>query len=196
MRMISKWQHYCGSDAGGRRKYITDIFRDSNKILRKINNGDEEFNNIAGIGDERAGAQKIQKLEDPRNPAEVATFVASVVLPPLRVDQRSIGGSLFEEYPENMIQETLLCFKCKSFELTGSDHISISCLENPASYAKHKRSLGLFGKGNQGAKQGSLCHFSPIDQPTTIDDRKKRTKGPRFTRSGRGGIRQDVFSRR
>ncbi|KAL3915562.1 MAG: hypothetical protein SGILL_005592, partial [Bacillariaceae sp.] len=122
-----------------------------NKILRKINNDDEEFNNIAGMGgDDRAGAQKIQKLEDPRNPAEVSSFVARVVLPPLRVDQRSIGGTIFEEYPENMLQETLLCFKCKTFELSGTDHISVTCLENPATYAKHKRSLGLFGKGTKG----------------------------------------------
>jgi hypothetical protein len=122
-----------------------------NKILRKINADDEEFNNIAGMGgDDRASAQKIQKLEDSRNPVEVSNFFARVVLPPLRVDQRSIGGTIFEEYPENMAQETLLCFKCKSFELTGTDHISVTCLENPATYAKHKRSLGLFGKGTKG----------------------------------------------
>jgi hypothetical protein len=104
---------------------------------------------VVGIED-RSSTQKIQKLSDPRNPEEVSKFVANVVLPPLCVDARSIGGTAFEEYPENMQQETLLCFKCKSFELTGTDHISVTSLENPATYAKHKRSLGLFGKGSKG----------------------------------------------
>jgi len=122
-----------------------------NRILRKSNNEDEDFNHhtFAGLED---GAQKIQKLEDPRNEKEVSEFVANVVLPALRIDQRSIGGSIVVpgEYPQDMIQESLLCIKCKSFELTGVDHISISCLENPTTYAKHKRSLGLFGKGSKG----------------------------------------------
>ena len=55
-----------------------------------------------------------------------------------------------EGYPASIHQETLLCFRCKSFEMTGTDHISVTCLENPATYAKHKRSLGLFGKGSKG----------------------------------------------
>jgi len=122
-----------------------------NRILRKTNNEDEDFgpHTLAGMED---GAQKIQKLEDPRNQKEVADFVANVVLPPLRIDHRSIGGLLAipGEYPEGMMQESLLCIKCKSFELTGTDHISITCLENPTTYAKHKRSLGLFGKGSKG----------------------------------------------
>lgn len=118
-----------------------------NRILRKTHHDEEEFN-LAGMEDR--STPKIQKLSDPRNSDEVAKFVAKVVLPPLRVDERSIGGTIFEEYPENMQQETLLCFKCKSFELTGTDHISVTCLENPATYAKHKRSLGLFGKGTKG----------------------------------------------
>lgn len=148
-----------------------------NKILRKINNDDEEFNNIAGMGDDRAGAQKIQKLEDPRNSAEVATFVANVVLPPLRVDQRSIGGTLFEEYPENMVQETLLCFKCKSFELTGTDHISITCLENPATYAKHKRSLGLFGKGTKGRNKVHYVILARSTNRPLLSTGKNERKG-------------------
>lgn len=121
-----------------------------NRILRKTNSDDEDFAVAAGMEERATSAQKIEKLDDPRNPAEVSGFTARVVLPPLRVDQRSIGGTLFEEYPDNMLQETLLCVKCKSFELTGTDHISITCLENPATYAKHKRSLGLFGKGSKG----------------------------------------------
>jgi hypothetical protein len=122
-----------------------------NRILRKTNNDDEDFNHHTFAGmDEKA--LKIQKLEDPRNQKEVSRFVTNVVLPPLRIDQRSIGGSLLTpgEYPEGVTQESLLCIKCKSFELTGTDRISLSCLENPTTYAKHKRSLGLFGKGSKG----------------------------------------------
>jgi hypothetical protein len=119
-----------------------------NRILRKTHHEEDEFN-VAGMED-RSSTPKIQKLNDPRNSEEVSKFVAKVVLPPLRVDERSIGGTSFEEYPEIMQQETLLCFKCKSFEMTGTDHISVTCLENPATYAKHKRSLGLFGKGTKG----------------------------------------------
>ncbi|KAG7356111.1 exocyst complex component Sec3 [Nitzschia inconspicua] len=148
-----------------------------NKILRKINNDDEEFHNIAGMSDERSGAQKIQKLEDPRNPTEVSMFVANVVLPPLRVDHRSIGGTLFEEYPENMVQETLLCFKCKSFELTGTDHISVSCLENPATYAKHKRSLGLFGKGTKGRNKVHYVILARSTNRPLLSTGKNERKG-------------------
>ena len=120
-----------------------------NRILRKTHHDEEDEFNVAGM-DDRTSTPKIQKLSDPRNADEVSKFVANVVLPPLRVDERSIGGTAYEEYPGNMHQETLLCFKCKSFELTGTDHISVTCLENPSTYAKHKRSLGLFGKGSKG----------------------------------------------
>eukprot|EP00532_Pseudo-nitzschia_australis_P006925 CAMPEP_0168165398 /NCGR_PEP_ID=MMETSP0139_2-20121125/1467_1 /TAXON_ID=44445 /ORGANISM="Pseudo-nitzschia australis, Strain 10249 10 AB" /LENGTH=1262 /DNA_ID=CAMNT_0008082515 /DNA_START=355 /DNA_END=4142 /DNA_ORIENTATION=+ len=136
-----------------------------NRILRKSNNEDDDFNphTFAGMDD---GAQKIQRLEDPRNPEEVSRFVANVVLPPLRVDERSIGGTLItpaEEYTGIMVQESLLCDKCKSFELTGNDHISVACLENPATYAKHKRSLGLFGKGSKGRNK---IHYVVVARST------------------------------
>jgi hypothetical protein len=119
-----------------------------NRILRKTHNEDEHFQ-VTGM-EERNSNQKIQRLNDPRNASEVSKFVAKAVLPPLKVDPRSIGGATVEEYPENMVQETLLCFKCKSFEQTGNDNISVTALENPTAYAKHKRSLGLFGKGSKG----------------------------------------------
>ena len=120
-----------------------------NRILRKTHNEDEHFQ-VSGMEEQRNSNQKAQRLNDPRNVSEVSKFVSEVVLPPLRVDPRSIGGTTFEEYPESMQQETLLCFKCRTFELTGTDHISITALENPSAYAKHKRSLGLFGKGSKG----------------------------------------------
>jgi len=121
-----------------------------NRILRKTHHDEEDEFHVAGMDERTTSTPNIQKLNDPRNADEVSKFVANVVLPPLRVDERSIGGTAYEEYPDNMQQETLLCFKCKSFELIGVDHISVSCLENPTTYAKHKRSLGLFGKGSKG----------------------------------------------
>ena len=119
-----------------------------NRILRKSNNDDEDF---IGMGMEEK-VVKIQKLEDPKNQTEVAQFCADVVLPHLRIDHRSIGGSTVipGEYPEGISQESLVCIRCKSFELTGSETVSVTCLQNPTKYAKHKRSLGLSGKGSKG----------------------------------------------
>jgi Exocyst complex component Sec3 len=154
-----------------------------NRILRKTNSDDDDFAVAAGIDDRSTAAQKIQKLDDPRNPLEVSKFVANIVLPPLRVDQRSIGGTVFEDYPDNMVQESLLCVKCKSFELTGTDHISITCLENPATYAKHKRSLGLYGKGSKGRNK---VHYVILARSTN------RPLIP----SGRRQIKTDGHSRR
>jgi hypothetical protein len=123
-----------------------------NRILRKTHYEDENFQ-VAGMEERSSSDKQIQRLNDPRNVPEVSKFVSKVVLPPLRVDPRSIGGgaaAAMEEYSASINQETLLCFRCKSFEMTGTDHISVTCLENPATYAKHKRSLGLFGKGSKG----------------------------------------------
>lgn len=128
-----------------------------NRILRKTNDDDENFN-VAGLNDEKS--KKIHKVSDPRNFAEVSQFVAKVVLPPLRVDPRSIGGTTFTEYPDNMTVETLLTFKCRSFEFTGDQHISVSCLQNPAGYAKHKRSLGMMGKGSKGRNKVHYVIFA------------------------------------
>lgn len=134
-----------------------------NRILRKNMMTEGEEFNVAGMEDSRPSSQKIVKLNDPRSTAEVSNFVSTTVLPPLRVDDRSIGGTAFEVYPDGMKQETLLCFRCKSFEMTGKDPISVSCLENPGAYAKHKRSLGLFGKGGKGRNK---VHYVIIARST------------------------------
>jgi hypothetical protein len=125
--------------------------------LRKTNDDDDDFN-VAGL--EERFTKKVQKVSDPRNFGEVAQFVSKVVLPPIRVDPRSIGGTTFEEYPENMNVETLLTFKCRSFELTGDTHISVSCLQNPTGYAKHKRSLGMMGKSSKGRNKVHYVIFA------------------------------------
>ncbi len=98
------------------------------------------------------------KVKDPHDEKEVAAFAARVVVPPLKVDPRSIGGDRAaagadeeEEDPtaptntKPMIQETLLCMRCKSMEFTGDPAVETSALQNAASFAKHKRNLGLFG---------------------------------------------------
>jgi len=146
-----------------------------NRILRKSNNDDEDFEFGSGMDE---NAPKLQKLEDPKNEKEVSDLCTNVVLPSLRIDHRSIGGSLVVpgEYPENMLQESLLCVRCKSFELTGTDHISVTCLENPTTYAKHKRSLGLFGKGSKGRNK---LHYVILarssNRPLLRSNQTKRT---------------------
>jgi len=128
-----------------------------NRILRQTNDDDDNFN-VAGLND--TNTKKIHKVSDPRNFREVSEFVSNVVLPPLRVDPRSIGGNTNIEYPDNMTVETLLTFKCRSFEFTGDAHISVSCLQNPAGYAKHKRSFGMMGKGSKGRNKVHYVIFA------------------------------------
>lgn len=128
-----------------------------NRILRKSNDDEDEFNVVTS---ENQGAKQIQMVSDPRNFGEVAKFVAKTVLPPLRVDPRSIGGTSFTEYPESMEVETLLTFKCRSFEFTGETHISVTCLQNPGGFAKHKRSLGMLAKGSKGRNKVHYVIFA------------------------------------
>lgn len=121
------------------------------------------------------------KVKDPHDETDVAAFCARVVVPPLKVDPRSIGGDrasanadeddvvgmVATEDPtapsgtsgmhhhhqlhhnhhhhKPMLQETLLCMRCKSMEFTGDPAVETSALLHAASFAKHKRNLGLFG---------------------------------------------------
>lgn len=84
----------------------------------------------------------VERVADPKNLAQVANFAARVVIPPLRVDKHAIGGATLEGYPENMQQETLLCFQCQSFELTGQETVALPTLQYPGEFKKHKRNLG------------------------------------------------------
>mmetsp|Transcript_24850 Transcript_24850/g.61123 ORF Transcript_24850/g.61123 Transcript_24850/m.61123 type:complete len:1313 (+) Transcript_24850:227-4165(+) len=144
-----------------------------NRILRKTNDDDENFNAV-GLSD--TNTKKVHKVSDPRNFGEVSEFVAKVVIPPLRVDTRSIGGSTFTEYPDNMTVETLLTFKCRSFEFTGDAHISVSCLQNPAGYAKHKRSLGMMGKGSKGRNKVHYVVFARSTNRPLIQSHLTKTE--------------------
>lgn len=163
-----------------------------NRILRKTNDDDDDFN-VAGLEDR--STKKVQKVSDPRNFGEVAQFVSKVVLPPLRVDSRSIGGATFEEYPEDMKVETLLTFKCRSFELTGDAHISVSCLQNPAGYAKHKRSLGMMGKGSKGRNKVHYVIFARSTNRPLMNTDSTKTEIKASTRESVGDSGYDkMFS--
>jgi hypothetical protein len=110
-------------------------------------------------------ARKLERVQDPRNPSQVGDFCARLVVPPLKIDPCSIGGSLLETYPENMLQETLIVFPCQSFEMStggtnttnsGAETIALAALQYPAEYKKHKRSLGLFGMGGTNKGGGGV----------------------------------------
>eukprot|EP00521_Asterionellopsis_glacialis_P014001 CAMPEP_0195290652 /NCGR_PEP_ID=MMETSP0707-20130614/6435_1 /TAXON_ID=33640 /ORGANISM="Asterionellopsis glacialis, Strain CCMP134" /LENGTH=313 /DNA_ID=CAMNT_0040350809 /DNA_START=145 /DNA_END=1082 /DNA_ORIENTATION=+ len=91
----------------------------------------------------RAKVGKTEKVQDPLNEHEVASYVGRVVVPQLRIDPRSIGGPLAAKNQKKIRQETLVVSRCKTFEATGIDAISSTALEHPSLYAKHKRGLGL-----------------------------------------------------
>lgn len=87
----------------------------------------------------------------------MARLVERVVLPSLAVDLNSIGGqkllskdkdaassSKSGYYPDEIMQQECLCIlPCKSFESTGQETVTMSALQYPKDYTKHKRSLGL-----------------------------------------------------
>lgn len=102
---------------------------------------------------EKFGAARMVKVSDPTDLQEVGMVSSRFVIPPLKVDPSSIGGNMLDGYPTSMLQETLITAACSDFEFTGAQDntIPISLLQFPAEYAKHKRSLGLFGGvGNKG----------------------------------------------
>ena len=106
---------------------------------------DNLFDGAGGMG-----RRQLERVSDPQNMNQVARFVGGVVLPPLKVDLSSIGGKLVLEtgYPnDTMQQEVILVVPCQSFESTGDEAVTLSALQYPTDYTKHKRSLGLFAAG-------------------------------------------------
>jgi hypothetical protein len=89
--------------------------------------------------------QRVEKVHDPTNMEELQQFCSATVIPPLKVDPNSIGGSMLEGYPETMQVECLYAASCQSFESTGQESVALSALQYPSDYQKHKRALGLFG---------------------------------------------------
>jgi hypothetical protein len=116
------------------------------------NSGSNTASFSATAGTDKFGTGRIVRVNDPTDLNEVAAVCARYVVPPLKVDPCSIGGSMLDGYPETMIQETLLTAACSNFESTGgTDTIPASSLQYPSEYTKHKRALGLFaGSSNKG----------------------------------------------
>lgn len=94
-----------------------------------------------------------EKVNDVTNMDEVGQYCGKIVIPPLRVDSNSIGGHMLDGYPNSIIQEALFVSNCQSFEFTGTDAVSMSALQFPHEFAKHKRSLGMFVKTGQRARK-------------------------------------------
>jgi hypothetical protein len=130
-----------------------------NRILQ--NSTDGSGSGGGGFKSELFGGPAIEKsvtekVSDVTNMDEVATFCGKVVLPPLRVDNHSIGGHMLDGYPDSIIQETVFASTCQNFEFTGTDSIAMSALQYPNDYAKHKRSLGMFAVAKTGQRARKL----------------------------------------
>ena len=110
----------------------------------------------------------IEKVSDPRNIAEVELFSGRVVVPPIKVDPNSIGGSMLDGYPDSMLQECLLASHCHVFESTGAETVALSALQYPNDYSKHKRGLGLFGGtgGGGGNKRAAKIRYVLVARST------------------------------
>jgi len=92
--------------------------------------------------------QSVERIADPKNMEQVASFVSRAVIPPLKVDRHAMGGTQMDTYADALLQqETLLCFACQGFESTG-DAVALTALQYPADYKDHRRSLGgMYGAG-------------------------------------------------
>lgn len=118
--------------------------------------------------------QKQEILKDPKNPTQVGRYVAKVVTPPLKVDARSIGGTVAKRAKPTLIQECLLALPCKNFEFSG-ERISMAALLDPTSFGKHKRSLG-YGLGSTGKGRDKLryvCLMRATNRPLVKEKNKK-----------------------
>uniref|UniRef100_A0A7S1V7N1 Exocyst complex component Sec3 C-terminal domain-containing protein n=1 Tax=Grammatophora oceanica TaxID=210454 RepID=A0A7S1V7N1_9STRA len=103
---------------------------------------------------------------DPLSEREVAAFVGKVVVPPLKVDERSIGGHRAVEL-HTLSQEALMAMRCRQFELVGDATLTISqtALAFPDQYAKHKRSLGFAGGPKARNKIKYVCLVRSTNRP-------------------------------
>jgi hypothetical protein len=118
--------------------------------------------------------QPKEEIKDPNNEAEVGRFAASIVVPELRVDPRSIGGT--SKNKKNMVQETLVSMKCHNFEIMSDrDAISQSALEHPDQYAKHKRSLGFGGGTKIRNKIKYVFLMRSTNYPLVLQTKKKKS---------------------
>jgi hypothetical protein len=128
------------------------------------------LNYFASTGDALFGLDpldrvKIDKLRNVRDPIVVGRFAARYVIPPLRIDPWTIGGSIVEGYPTSIRPECIVISPLHSFETTGTEAVAMSSLQFPAEYAKFKRSLGLYA-GGMGGKTRTKLRFVMIARCT------------------------------
>lgn len=138
-----------GGGGGGARS-----FQNSSSSLLSGGGGDALFGGGPGTAEGGRNALLIEKVSDPHNINEVSLFAGRRVVPPLRVDPSSIGGTMLDNYPETMLQECLLASPCQTFESTGAETVTMQALQYPNDYSKHKRGLGLFTGGAAAAGVG------------------------------------------
>ena len=142
-------QHHIYASAGTHRLNRILLSKQQSQNHTTTNSGGGGHSDMAQ--NHQQSIQAFERVSDPSNTAEVGDFCAQTVLPPLRVDPASIGGAFLEAYPTNMVQETIVCAECSSFETTGkTEMVPHSLLQFPEDYVKHKRSLGLFFKSSAG----------------------------------------------
>lgn len=141
--------------------------------------------------------QRQEVLKDPKNPEQVGRYVAKVVTPSLNVDSRSIGGTIAAERMKQspsitgLVQECLLSLPCKNFEMTG-ERISLSALQDPAGYGKHKRSLGygaVTGKSRE--KLRYVCLVRATNRPL-LKDKSKKSSEPAANASAESNEESDT----
>lgn len=133
----------------------------SGKSSRNLGSGGDTAATASSSNNNTTGDH--QRVSNPRNWREIAHFCSRHVVPPLKVDSSSIGGSMLDSYPESMQQECLLASLCESFEsstttmtstTTTSESVVLSALQYPHEYNKHKRMLGSLGGGMAATKGG------------------------------------------
>jgi hypothetical protein len=139
VRSAMKAQHVATSAGTSRLNRI--LHQPSEYRVSYVPEGDEDKEDVY-----EPHRQKVKEtLKDVNNAEQVGRYVAKVVMPPLKVDPRSIGGALVgTKKAENLTQECLVSMQCKNFETTG-ERISAAALVDPAGYGKHRRSLGFGG---------------------------------------------------
>lgn len=124
--------------------------------------------------------QKKMEIHDATKEEDVALIVGKVVIPELKVDERSIGGTTAaahkKKFSQADCQETLLAMRCRQFECTNHETpISQSALEHPEAYAKHKRSFGVYSSagGTKAARNKIkyVCFVRTTNRPPLVPDK-------------------------
>lgn len=171
VRSAMKAQHVASSAGTSRLNRI--LHQPSEYRVSYVPEGDEDKEDVY-----EPHRHKVKEtLKDVNNAEQVGRYVAKVVMPPLKVDPRSIGGALVgTKKAENLTQECLVSMQCKNFETTG-ERISAAALVDPAGYGKHRRSLGFGGAaGKSRVKLKYLCVVRATNRPLLKEKNKKKNE--------------------